>query len=57
MKRVGVFVCHCGKNIAGVVDVKEVMEYAKTLPGVVTAQPGKVRVYLVAHLDEVLFLV
>jgi len=30
--RVGVFVCHCGLNIAGVVDVKAVVEYAKTLP-------------------------
>ncbi len=33
--RVGVFVCHCGINIAGVVDVKQVVEYAKTLPYVV----------------------
>ncbi|HUS78697.1 MAG TPA: CoB--CoM heterodisulfide reductase iron-sulfur subunit A family protein [Patescibacteria group bacterium] len=32
--RVGVFVCHCGINIGGVVDVPEVVEYAKTLPGV-----------------------
>jgi len=30
--RVGVFVCSCGINIAGVVDVKAVAEYAKTLP-------------------------
>ncbi len=35
--RVGVFVCHCGSNIAGVVDVKEVVEYALTLPDVVLA--------------------
>ena len=35
--RIGVFVCHCGLNIAGVVDVKEVVEYAKTLPHVVFA--------------------
>lgn len=35
--RVGVFVCHCGSNIAGVVDVEQVVEYAKTLPGVVYA--------------------
>jgi heterodisulfide reductase subunit A len=35
--RVGVFVCHCGLNIAGVIDVKEVVEYAKTLPYVVYA--------------------
>lgn len=33
--RVGVFVCHCGSNIGGVVDVKSVADYAKTLPGVV----------------------
>jgi heterodisulfide reductase subunit A len=32
--RIGVFVCHCGTNIGGVVDVKSVAEYAKTLPGV-----------------------
>ena len=30
--RVGVFVCHCGINIAGVVDVKAVRDYAATLP-------------------------
>jgi heterodisulfide reductase subunit A len=33
--RVGVFVCHCGINIGGVVNVPEVAEYAKTLPNVV----------------------
>ncbi|MFP4197776.1 MAG: FAD-dependent oxidoreductase [Methanomassiliicoccales archaeon] len=33
--RIGVFVCHCGINIGGVVDVPEVMEYAKSLPNVV----------------------
>ena len=33
--RIGVFVCHCGVNIAGVVDVKAVRDYAGTLPGVV----------------------
>lgn len=33
--RIGVFVCHCGANIAGVVDVKAVRDYASTLPGVV----------------------
>ncbi len=30
--RIGVFVCRCGINIAGVVDVPKVAEYAKTLP-------------------------
>ena len=33
--RIGVFVCRCGTNIAGVIDVPAVVEYAKTLPGVV----------------------
>ncbi len=36
--RVGVFVCHCGTNIAGVVNVPSVVEYAKRLPGVVYAE-------------------
>ena len=35
--RIGVFVCHCGINIGGYLDVKEVAEYAKTLPNVVYA--------------------
>ncbi len=30
--RIGVFVCHCGVNIAGIVDVNVLEEYAKTLP-------------------------
>ena len=36
--RVGVFVCHCGNNIGGVVRVPEVVEYARTLPNVVHAE-------------------
>ena len=36
--RVGVFVCHCGINIGGVVDVPKVVEYATGLPGVVYAE-------------------
>lgn len=35
--RIGVFICHCGINIAGVVDVPAVRDYAGTLPGVVYA--------------------
>jgi len=35
--RIGVFVCHCGSNIGGFVDVPSVAEYAKTLPDVVFA--------------------
>ncbi|MFX0042623.1 MAG: FAD-dependent oxidoreductase [Candidatus Hodarchaeota archaeon] len=33
--RIGVFICHCGINIGGVVDVPEVVEYASKLPDVV----------------------
>ncbi|MBU0769648.1 MAG: FAD-dependent oxidoreductase, partial [Proteobacteria bacterium] len=33
--RIGVFVCHCGTNISGFLDVPDIVEYAKTLPGVV----------------------
>jgi heterodisulfide reductase subunit A len=36
--RIGVFVCHCGSNIAGHVDVGAVAAYARTLPGVVLVQ-------------------
>jgi len=36
--RVGIFVCHCGSNIGGFLDVPGVAEYAKSLPGVVHAE-------------------
>ncbi|MEW6524372.1 MAG: NAD(P)-binding protein [Bacillota bacterium] len=36
--RIGVFVCHCGINIGGVVRVPEVVEYARGLPNVVYAE-------------------
>ncbi len=36
--RIGVFVCCCGTNIAGVIDVPAVVEYAKILPHVVYAE-------------------
>ena len=35
MQRIGVFVCHCGTNIAATVDVKTVAETLKSEPGVV----------------------
>jgi len=38
MKRIGVYVCHCGTNIAPHVDVKEVADFAAQLPGVVMAR-------------------
>jgi len=36
--RIGVFVCHCGRNIGGVVSVPQVVEYARGLPDVVHAE-------------------
>jgi heterodisulfide reductase subunit A-like polyferredoxin len=36
--RIGAFICSCGTNIAGTVDVKEVVEYVKSLPRVVHAE-------------------
>ncbi|MDI6690686.1 MAG: hydrogenase iron-sulfur subunit [Candidatus Bathyarchaeota archaeon] len=39
--RIGVFICHCGLNIAGVLDIKELVEYAKTLPHVVYVKDNR----------------
>ena len=39
--RIGVYVCHCGTNIAGKVDSEGVAEFAKSLPGVVVARDYK----------------
>jgi len=36
--RIGVFVCHCGSNIGGYLDVPRVAEFAQNLPGVVHAE-------------------
>jgi hypothetical protein len=37
--QIGVYVCHCGTNIAGTVDVEALTEYAATLPGVTSPPP------------------
>ncbi|HUT96948.1 MAG TPA: disulfide reductase, partial [Dehalococcoidales bacterium] len=36
--KIGVYICHCGTNIAGKVDVEAVTEFAKTLPAVTIAR-------------------
>jgi heterodisulfide reductase subunit A len=36
--RIGVFVCHCGVNIGGIVDVPAVVDYIRDLPNVVLAE-------------------
>ncbi|OFV79523.1 MAG: disulfide reductase [Acidobacteria bacterium RIFCSPHIGHO2_12_FULL_67_30] len=38
---VGVYVCHCGTNIAGIIDVRELAAYAAGLPGVTVAREYK----------------
>lgn len=38
MQRIGVFVCHCGSNIAATVDVKKVVEMVQKEPGVAHAE-------------------
>ncbi|NVM25826.1 MAG: FAD-dependent oxidoreductase [Desulfobacterales bacterium] len=52
--RVGVFVCRCGSNIGGFVDVPEVVECAKALKDVVFAEEGKwsCSVDYLAHMQE-----
>jgi heterodisulfide reductase subunit A2 len=39
--RVGVFVCHCGLNIAGTVDIKQLVDYSKSLPNVVFVKENR----------------
>jgi len=36
--RIGVFICHCGSNIAGFLDLPQLVEYARTLPHVAFVQ-------------------
>ncbi len=40
-RKIGVYICHCGSNIAGIVDVEKVTEFAKGLPSVVVARNYK----------------
>jgi heterodisulfide reductase subunit A len=40
-ERIGVYICHCGTNIAGVIDVKAVTEFAAKLPEVVVSRDYK----------------
>ncbi|MCK4740118.1 MAG: hypothetical protein KAT22_01120, partial [Candidatus Thorarchaeota archaeon] len=40
-RRIGVFICHCGSNIAGVVDIDRVMEAVKDIDGVAHVEDYK----------------
>ncbi|MEO0254639.1 MAG: CoB--CoM heterodisulfide reductase iron-sulfur subunit A family protein [candidate division WOR-3 bacterium] len=39
--RIGVYICHCGTNIAGKVKIEEVVKYAQNLPNVIVARDYK----------------
>ncbi len=39
--RIGVFVCYCGLNIGGVIDVEDVADYARTLPNAVYVKTNR----------------
>ena len=55
--RIGVFVCHCGSNIAGTVDCAKVAELARSYPDVVyaddpmytCAEPGQAAIEAAIH--------
>ena len=40
-RKIGVYICHCGANIAGTIDVEQVAEFARGLDGVVVARDYK----------------
>jgi heterodisulfide reductase subunit A len=39
--KIGVYICHCGANIAGNVDITKVVDYARRLPAVAVARDYK----------------
>src|SRR5512136_2277263 len=39
--RIGIFICHCGLNIAGVLDIPQLVEYAGALPNVVYVKENR----------------
>ncbi len=41
MPKIGVYICHCGTNIAGKVNIKETLEFAQTLPNVALVRDYK----------------
>jgi heterodisulfide reductase subunit A len=41
MPKIGVYICHCGTNIAGKVNIKEVCDFASTLPNVALVRDYK----------------
>ena len=36
--KIGVYICHCGENIAGAVNIEEVKKFAEKLPNVVVVR-------------------
>jgi heterodisulfide reductase subunit A len=50
--RIGVYICHCGSNIAGTVDVSDVARWASVLPNVVASNDYK---FMCSSLGQDLF--
>ena len=50
-QRIGVYICHCGSNIASVISPEEIAAFARTLPGVVIAKEHR---YLCSDPGQVL---
>ena len=52
MKKIGIFICHCGTNIASTVDIERVIENIKDYPGIdfitdykyMCSEPGQVKI-------------
>ena len=40
-ERIGVYICHCGTNIAEVLDITKVVEFARTLPDVIVSKDNE----------------
>ena len=51
--RIGVFVCHCGRNIAGTVDIRKVVEEISKYPGVVHVEDYK---YMCSEIGQELII-
>ena len=42
LEKVGVYICHCGLNIGGVINIDNLIEFVKTLPFVSEARQYKI---------------
>ena len=50
--RIGVYICHCGNNISRIIDIKEVVEFSRSLPFVVVVRDYPCLLYTSDAADE-----